>query len=92
MSHYRITVRRCNGCGNTDMDGAEIVQTELRYESAYDSDEDVLGGPTVDICADCAAQDRYICRLCKKVHDDAHPCEEQQILVEQAERYAHHQH
>ncbi len=79
MSRCTTTVVTCDGCGRNDIDDdLEIVYSEY-YDVLIKSDR------TIDLCADCKREGRYyICRLCRTVHDDAHPCEGQRIRVEAA--------
>lgn len=71
MSTVRVTYRTCNGChrGERDED-IEIVQSKPYHEFA-----ELHDGRTIDLCHDCSEAGRYICRLCRSVHDDEHPCD-----------------
>lgn len=62
MSRHTITVVRCDGCGRTD-----VPMSEGRQFSSSNR--------WIDICEECDAANRYICRHCKRVHDDDHLCE-----------------
>ena len=73
MTTRTVTYKTCNGCGNSTLDGAEIVKSYSRWE--YDPD-----AQTIDVCADCDADGKFICRYCNEVHNDYHPCEALQIL------------
>jgi hypothetical protein len=69
MSKRTITFQMCDGCLRNDRDnGIEIVDTRPRTSDPEDK-------RTLDICRDCADVERYICLLCKSVHDDEHLCE-----------------
>lgn len=69
---YTVSYVRCNGCGRTDTDGAQIVQSKLKWP--YVERGSVYAEETIDMCAECEAQDRFVCTLCRNVHDTHHPC------------------
>lgn len=62
MSTYRV----CDGCGADDAHGG--------VDWAEHQPRGTRPGATLDLCRACAAQDRAICRHCRRVHDDAYPC------------------
>ncbi|HUW12917.1 MAG TPA: hypothetical protein VM537_24535 [Anaerolineae bacterium] len=70
MSTHARTVIECDGCGRNDLDDHVQIIGSREVGS-------VMWPRTVHICADCKDQDRYICRLCNKVHGDDNPCREQ---------------
>jgi hypothetical protein len=73
MTTRTITFKVCDGCRrNTYADGIEIVKSQPRW--------DYPDAPTIDICSECA-DTKFICRWCKGVHDDAHPCDEMTIIM-----------
>lgn len=74
-----ITYKICDGCGRSNREGGlPFAASRPRYGWQE-------FGITLDICEDCATEDKYICRLCNAVHDDAHPCEKMRLELEQAE-------
>jgi hypothetical protein len=69
MAYRTISYRLCDGCLKDDLnEGVEIISTELKGFSDTQ---------TLDLCADCSDEGKYICNLCHDVHDDDHPCDRQ---------------
>lgn len=68
MSHFAITITRCDGCGKTDHDDRVRIVKTLNRHNWPDT-------ATVDICEDCQSSGKFICHSCRRVHDDSHPCE-----------------
>ena len=75
MSTHARTVIECDGCGRTDVDDGIDIVGSMSVGS-------IMWPHEIHICADCREQERYICRLCNKVHSDDYPCREQIRLRE----------
>ncbi len=67
MSRYTMTVVRCDGCGREDVPMVESFG--FRWSDRW-----------ADICEDCWNAEKYICRLCQRVHDDEHLCDQRKQL------------
>lgn len=79
MTTRQILHTICNGCGRSSLhDEIRIVQTEDKHRG-------IATTQTLDVCEDCANQDRYICRLCNDVHSDDEPCEGVERMADEAE-------
>lgn len=63
MATRTITYRACDGCFRSELhNDIEIFESEPLYRWSSD-------GRTVDICEQCYHEDKFICRLCRSVHD-----------------------
>jgi hypothetical protein len=68
MATRTVTYKRCDGCHKSDLfDGAEFGQSRHKHDEPEFN--------TIDICVECEELERYICRLCWRVHDDDNSCE-----------------
>lgn len=81
MSTRTITFQTCNGCDrDTLFDGVTIIKS-MPYFAIHMP----TSNPTIDICNHCDRAGKYICRHCRQVHDDDHPCQRVMELMAQAE-------
>ena len=81
MATRQTALNVCDGCArDTFRNQIEIVQSERR-RPGLDGDHG-----TLDLCADCAGRELYICRLCQSVHDDEHPCQRQREMLTALQR------
>lgn len=70
MATYTMTYTVCDGCRRSNLhDDIDFLYQETVRKYGQDV--------TVDICEDCAENDMYYCRLCRRVHSDDNPCERQ---------------
>lgn len=66
MSQRTRIITVCDGC-HKEVDEHELYETKVFGE---------VRQVRVDICEECWNQDKFICRQCCRVHDEAHLCEE----------------
>jgi len=85
MATHTRTYRTCDGCGASELDGAVFEYNCAKYPN-FASIEDYIP-PTIDICQDCVEDEKYFCKLCHEVHDDAHPCDFMRHEIEATDRY-----
>lgn len=80
MSTIRVSYRTCNGCNRGEHQDEPIEIVESRpynewAETRSDGRPIDLWERTIDLCFLCQERGRYICRDCRSVHDDEHPCD-----------------
>lgn len=81
MSTRTITFKTCNGCNrDTLFDNIIIIKSQSYFAIPMPT-----SNPTIDLCDLCDREGKYICRHCRQVHDDDHPCPRVKELMEQAE-------
>jgi hypothetical protein len=69
MSKRTVTFKVCDGCHHNDYnDGIEIVHSLNRYHTAE------FGDDTLDLCGACDERGRYLCRICRTVHEEDQQC------------------
>ncbi|MBO0719313.1 MAG: hypothetical protein J2P41_00700 [Blastocatellia bacterium] len=80
MSTRTITYRVCDGCHRTDREPDPIVIVSSKTITQWAD-----ATKTLDVCQACDEAGKFICNLCARVHDDAHPCDALRRRMEEAE-------